>query len=54
MVQELKDKRKQYNAGLSIEEKKMDKIGLTARQKEVYEFLRAYHNTYGVFRQLGR
>ena len=27
----------------------MDKIGFTARQKEVYEFLRAYHKTYGVF-----
>jgi|5B_taG_2_1085324.scaffolds.fasta_scaffold12188_2 SOS-response transcriptional repressor LexA len=27
----------------------MDKIGLTAKQKQVFEFLRMYHKTYGVF-----
>ena len=27
----------------------MDKIGLTAKQKQVFEFLRMYHRTYGVF-----
>ena len=27
----------------------MDKIGLTAKQKQVFEFLKMYHKTYGVF-----